>query len=161
MTTAPERRSFRLTGWHVLAGFVAFFGVTIAVDTVMIVDAYRSYPGEATASPYEEGLAFDSEIAQQARQQALGWRMTAGFTPAGALAVAVTDRDGRPVSGLNVNGSLERPATVEGRRKLAFRETAPGAYQAPASGLSGAWDLSLRAEDGHGRRFDATRRLVL
>jgi nitrogen fixation protein FixH len=86
--------------------------------------------------------------------------MTAGFS-AGALAVAVTDRDGRPVGGLKLDGSLERPATTEGRRELTFHETAPGAYQAPAAGLSGAWDLSLRAEDSHGRRFDAARRLVL
>ncbi len=62
MTTASDRpAASELNGWHVLAGFVVFFGVTIAVDTVMIVDAYRTYPGEAAASPYEEGLAFDSD----------------------------------------------------------------------------------------------------
>ncbi|HXQ46478.1 MAG TPA: FixH family protein [Caulobacteraceae bacterium] len=161
MTAETQARSFRLNGWHVLAGFVLFFGVTLAVDTIMMVDAYRTYPGEAAASPYDEGLAFDNEIDQQARQRALGWRMTAGVTNAGALAVTVTAADGHPVSGLKLSGGLERPATADGRRALAFRETAPGAYQAQAAGLSGAWDLTLRAEDAKGRRFDAARRLVL
>jgi nitrogen fixation protein FixH len=161
VTAATESRPFRLTGWHVLIGFVVFFAAVTAVDTIMIVDAYRSYPGEAAASPYEEGLAFDNEIDQQARQQALGWRMTAGLDGVGALGVVVAGPDGRPLSGLKLTGSLERPATVAGRRDLAFREAAPGVYRAPARGLRGAWDLSLRAEDAHGRRFDAARRLVL
>jgi len=160
MKQAISPRQFRLTGWHVLAGFAAFFGVVAAVDARMMMDAYRSFPGEVATNPYEDGLAFDGELAQQRAQRALGWRMTAGLSAPGVISVAVKDRTGAPVSALRFDARLERPATEQGRRGLTFAEVAPGIYRAGAAGLAGAWDLRLSAYDRHGRRFDAERRLV-
>ena len=38
MSLAHQRKTFRLTGWHVLGMLVAFFGVTAVVDGVMVAD---------------------------------------------------------------------------------------------------------------------------
>jgi nitrogen fixation protein FixH len=159
MTLAEPRRGFRLTGWHVLAALVIFFGVTIAADAIMVMDAYRSFPGEVASSPYEEGLAYDSQLDQQRRQAALGWSMTIGLVGSGVRLTAI-DRNGAPLPGLRITARLERPATEQGRRNVEFREVAPGVYQAPVGPLSGAWDLRLSAIDARGRRFDAERRLI-
>ena len=158
MTTS---RPFRLNGWHVLGILVAFFAAVTAVDEVMIVDAYRSFPGEVSSTPYEDGLAFDSELAQQHAQTVLGWRMTAGFDGPATVTLAARDRDGRPLSLARIDARLERPATEAGRLPLKFVQVAPGLYRAAVGRLDGAWDLSLSAYDAHHRRFDAQRRLVV
>jgi nitrogen fixation protein FixH len=160
MSLSPHRQSFRLTGWHVLAGLVAFFGVTAAVDGLMVADAYRTYPGEVSSNPYEDGLAWDTELDQQRAQRALGWRMTAGVTSDGRIELTAHDRDGAPVELPRIEARLERPATEQGRRQLRFVKAGPGVYDARGANPTGAWDLRLTAFDARGRRFDAERRLV-
>jgi len=156
----PARPGFRLTGWHVLAALVLFFAADIAVNTVFIVRAYRTYPGEVSVTPYEDGLLYDAALRQKQAQAALGWRATAGFAGADGIAVTVADAAGAPVRGLTVSGLLQRPATETGKRQVAFRETAPGAYRASAGALDGAWDLDITAVDARGHKFIAERRLV-
>ncbi len=159
MSLAEPRRGFRLTGWHVLAALVVFFGVTFAVDTVMVMDAYHTFSGEVASSPYEEGLAYDSQLDQQRAQAALGWRMSATFHGP-VLRLTTTDHVGAPIAGLRIVARLERPATEDGRREVQFHQVSPGVYQSDAQSLSGAWDLRLSAYDVRGHRFDAERRLV-
>jgi nitrogen fixation protein FixH len=160
MSLAEPHRGFRLTGWHVLAILGVFFGLTFAVDGVMVIDAYHSFPGEVASSPYEDGLAYDSQLDQQAAQATLGWRMTAGLSAAGRIRLTAVDRSGAPLPGLRLEARLERPATEQGRRTVSFRETSPGVYVADAGRLAGAWDLRLSARDAQGCRFDAERRLI-
>ena len=160
MSTVADRKRFRITGWHVLAAFTAFFAAVLVADTLMVLDAYRTYPGEVTAQPYEEGLRYDAELAQQRRQAALGWQMTAGIARPGVLRVTARDRSGAPLPALRVTGRLARPATEQGARAVTFREAAPGVYEATADVLDGAWDLRLQAVDRRGREFHAERRLV-
>jgi nitrogen fixation protein FixH len=160
MSLSDTRPGFRLTGWHVLAILVVFFGVTVVVDTIMVTDAYRTYPGEVSSQPYEDGIAWDSELDQQHAQAALGWRMTAGFAGPGVIEVSAKDRAGAPVAFTRIDARLERPATEQGKREIRFVEVRPGVYDAKVGGLSGAWDLRLSAFDKQGRRFDAERRMM-
>jgi nitrogen fixation protein FixH len=131
----------RITGWHVLIGFVLFFGIVIAVDTVFMIKAYRSFSGEVASNPYEAGLAFNKTLAQRRREAALGWSVGVE-TPAGGKTVVVIlkDRDGKLLDGLSVTGTLERPATETGRQTLNFKPLGHGRYEAQAR-LDGAWDL--------------------
>ncbi|HZZ87719.1 MAG TPA: FixH family protein [Caulobacteraceae bacterium] len=154
------RQGFRLNGWHVLAMLVAFFGVTIAVDAVMIVDSYRTYPGEVSSQPYEDGLAWDSELDQQHAQAALGWRVTAGFAGPDAIELTVRDRLGEPLPLAQIEARLERPATETGRLQVKFRPAAAGVYRAEVGRLAGVWDLRVSVYDAKGRRFVAERRLT-
>jgi nitrogen fixation protein FixH len=159
MSSHQAPTGFRLNGWHVLAMLVAFFGVTLAVDTVMIVDSYRTYPGEVSSQPYEDGLAWDSELDQQHAQAKLGWTMAAGFDRAGQIELMVHDRAGAPLTLAQIDARLERPATEQGKQRIHFTRAAAGVYRAKVGPLSGAWDLRLSAYDSKGRRFVAERRL--
>ena len=150
---------FRITGWHVLAGVAAFFAVVIGVDVLFTVLAVRTFPGQVSVTPYEDGLLYNRRIAQADAQAALGWRAAAGAEP-GVVVVAVRDAESRPLGGLTVSGRLQRPATEAGRRQVRFLETAPGRYEATTGSISGAWDLTAEAVDAQGRRFVAERRLT-
>lgn len=159
MTEAAIEPRFRIKGWHVLLGFVAFFGVVIAVDTGFIIMSVRSFPGQVSVTPYEDGLVYDRKLAQVAAQERLGWRASAAAEP-GAVVVELRDRAGSALTGLAVTGKLERPATEAGRLTLHFQEAGPGHYVARPGGLAGAWDLTAVAFGARGERFEAERRLT-
>ena len=160
MTDIQVRPHFTLNGWHVLAGFVLFFAVTLAVDTLMLVRAYTTYPGEVATSPYEDGLAYDRTLDQQRSQSALGWRMTIGLAHPDVVRLTAADKAGAPLSALRIVARLERPATEQGKRAVTFTAVSAGVYDAHIEPISGAWDLKLSAFDSRGREFDAERRLV-
>ncbi|WP_300574599.1 FixH family protein [Phenylobacterium sp.] len=159
MSDIPSPDAFRIRGWHVLAAMCAFFGVIIAVNAVFITAALRTYPGEVSITPYEDGLAFNRQLAQQARQAELGWR-AAARAEAASVVVEIADAQGRPVEGLSVQGRLQRPATEAGALDLILTEAAPGRYQAPLDAILGAWDLTIQAKAPQGQDFRAERRLT-
>lgn len=167
---ARAKEPFRLNGWHVLAGLVAFFGAVIVIDTAMAVEAYRTFPGEVSATPFEDGIAFNRTLAQRAEERQMGWRAKVQATALGAgdsfqtgrvqLRVLIADRAGRPVRGLILSGRLERPATEAGRIERRFTEIRPGVYEAMAPDTPGAWDLTLTGSDAQGQAFEAESRLL-
>lgn len=152
---------FTLKGWHVLLGFIAFFGFDIAVNTVYMVKAYKTFPGETSVTPYEDGIAYNHELALKRAQADAGWRVIADMTPSGAVSVRLSDRSGAPLRGLHVTAALTRPATEDGERTLALRETAPGVYTGTSSRLAGGWDISVSAADARGFTVKAERRVLL
>ena len=153
------RAPFEVRGWHVLAGVSAFFAVVFAVDAGFTVLAIRSFPGEVSVTPYEDGLLYNRRIAQLQAQDRLGWRAAAGEEP-GQVALRFRDRDGRPLSGLSIQGRLERPATEAGRIALTFAADGPGRYVAAAGRITGTWDLTTEARGPTGGAFVAERRLT-
>ena len=157
LPTGP-RRPFEVRGWHVLAGITAFFAVVAAVDGGFMVMAIRTFPGQVSVTPYEDGLLYNRHIAQMEAQDRLGWKATADAEP-GQVALAFRDRQGWPLSGLTITGRLERPATEAGRIALRFAEAEPGRYLAPTGRVSGAWDLTAQARAPTGGAFVAERRL--
>jgi nitrogen fixation protein FixH len=152
------RPGFRLNGWHVLAIVTGFFAVVIAVDVGFVVMAVKTFPGEVSVTPYEDGLAYNRSYDALRAQARLGWRATAASEP-GAITVEMRDRTGQPLTGLAVTGDLQRPATEAGRLVVAFHETRPGRYVAHPGHLTGAWDLTAHAVSPGGARFTADRRL--
>ena len=156
MTARAVKKPFRITGWHVLVSVVAFFGVVIAVDSLFLVLAYRSHPGQVSVTPYEDGLAYNRAVAQRRAQAAMGWTATAA-PDAGGVVVEIADAKGQPVSGLQLTGLLRRPATEAGEHPLKFAEAAPGRNRAPAKPAAGAWDVHVQSQ---GQVFQAERRLT-
>lgn len=159
MTDTVAHTGFRFTGWHFLAVIVAFFAVVIGVDVSFAVAAYRTFPGEVSVTPYEDGILYNRTLAQLSAQEKLGWKAAAAAEP-GAVVLFMRDRDGKPLAGLHATGKLERPATETGRINVHLRETAPGRYEARLGRETGAWDLTAEVRDGQGHLFMAERRLM-
>ena len=66
----------RVTGWHVLAVILVFFGVIITVNVIFIIQATRTFRGEDEPRSYVQGLDYNSTLAARAEQAALGWTAT-------------------------------------------------------------------------------------
>src|SRR6185295_8926919 len=66
-----------LTGRKVLFMLVAFFGVVIGVNMIMMKLAIQTLPGTEVDSAYSASLAYESEIAAAHDQNARNWSVDA------------------------------------------------------------------------------------
>jgi nitrogen fixation protein FixH len=149
-----------LTGTKVLLIALGFFGVVFAVNGLMAYDALSTFRGEVVAHPYQDGLAYNSQIAAAQAQAQRGWKVDVQLTPAGPRAT-FRDAGGRPLDGLVVTGRWAAPADVTRDRKFAMREDGPGIYVAQGEAPAGAWDLELEAKRGDAILFRSRNRVTL
>ena len=108
---------------------------------------------------YERGRGYDTVLAEAARQDALGWQAEVALA-GGALRVAATDREGRPVHG-RLDGVLLRP--LDGRElPLTFTPAGSGAWVAQIQPPErGQWEARLTLFGPNEVPFDIRRRLVV
>lgn len=158
---AAAAPGFTVKGRHVLMAVVGFFVVVIGLDSLFVVWAVQSFPGEVSSRAYEDGLAYNQTLKTRRAQAALGWstKVSQGGAP-GRVGVSFTDAAGTPIEGLRVTAKFVRPTTDAGAREAALRAAAPGLYEGGPELAPGAWDLTLTAVDADGRSFEARRRLV-
>jgi nitrogen fixation protein FixH len=154
-----------LTGRKVFFLLVAFFGVVIGVNLVMMRFAIKTLPGTEVDSAYSASLAYEKEIAAAREQNLRNWRIDAyvkrGPDGGATLQVEARDTNGQPMSGLRFQGRLERPADKRADQPVALAETGIGIYRGTASSIAaGQWDLVLQG-DAAGRRVFLSRNRVL
>jgi nitrogen fixation protein FixH len=66
-----------LTGGKVLAMLLAFFGVVIGANMIMMRLAIQTLPGTEVDSAYSASLAYEKEIAAAHDQNARNWKVDA------------------------------------------------------------------------------------
>ena len=155
-----------LTGRKVLLMMVAFFGVVIGVNMIMMRLAIQTLPGTEVDSAYSASLAYEKEIAAANEQNMRHWQVDAhvqrGADGGATLLVEARDNDGRPMSGLKFQGRFERPADKRADQAVALAETGIGIYRGTASPIaSGQWDLVLQGDAAGRRVFLSRNRVVL
>jgi nitrogen fixation protein FixH len=155
-----------LTGRTVLVAMLAFFGVVIGVNSVMITLAIGTMPGLENDKPYQAGVAYNAEIEAARAQAARRWAVTSHVSrdAQGRATVSVSARDagGASISGLTVAVRLLRPADQRGDRMVALTERGAGAYQGEAAGVAaGVWDVEIDAARASERLFRSRNRIVV
>jgi nitrogen fixation protein FixH len=145
---------------------LAFFGVVIGVNAVMIKLAIDTLPGTEVDSAYAASLSYNAEIRAAHDQDGRGWRVVGKVerSPDGAAAVRVEARDARnaPVSGVAFAARLSRPTDRRGDRTVALGEREAGLFAGRAFDVAaGQWDLVLEATNGSERVFLSRNRLTL
>ena len=154
-----------LTGRKVFFMLVAFFGVVIGVNLVMMRFAIKTLPGTEVDSAYSASLAYEKEIAAAREQNRRNWKIDAHVqrdaNGDATLQVEARDTSGRPMSGLKFQGRLERPADKRADQPVTLAETGIGIYRGTASAIAaGQWDLVLQV-DAAGQRVFLSRNRVL
>lgn len=144
-----------LTGKHVLAITVAFFGVIIAVNTVLAVKAVSTFPGLEVENSYVASQTWDKEMAAQ---KALGWQLAEDYDEtAQELRLTFTDSAGQPVQVQALKVLVGRPTEAKDDTYPDFTREA-GVYVAKAALAPGKWMLHIEAtaQDGtlYRRRID-------
>ena len=134
-----------------------------AANGALIYLALNNKPALVAQHPYEDGRAYNRELAAAAAQNALGW--TAVFASPnraqalGPVTFEVTGRDGTPVTGLHVDLRVWRPVGSMTDLFLTLAETRPGHYTASMTlAASGQWQFDIVAKRGE-QEFAFARRV--
>ncbi len=135
------KSEFRLTGWHVLAMLVAFFGVVFAANFYMAYLSQKSWTGLLPGNGYEASIKYDKEAARVRAMLAKGWKTHLLVRPNGMVAIKVEDNKGRPVTALKATAQLGRPASDREDRTVTLKETKVGVYAIDEPLKSGAWRM--------------------
>jgi nitrogen fixation protein FixH len=155
-----------LTGTKVFLMLVAFFGVVIGVNGIMMKLAIATLPGTEVDSPYAAGLVYDREIAAAHDQAARKWDVSAhierGGDGAATLRVEAHDASGRPLTGLTFGGRLERPTDKRADLAVELTDAGGGVYRGSAASVApGQWDLVIEGEARGARVFLSRNRVIL
>jgi nitrogen fixation protein FixH len=154
-----------VTGGMVLLCLLAFFAVVASVNAVMIGAALSTFAGLESASPYQEGLLFDREIAAARAQEARHWHvdMAIARVDGGASSVTISarDADGAPLSGLTATVTLLHPADQRMDHDLQMTEVAPGRFTGSAPPAAGQWDAVIELSRDGTRMFRSKSRIIL
>lgn len=137
-----------LTGRKVFLITAAAFGVIIAVNVVMAVQAVRTFPGLEVKNSYVASQTFDAE---RKAQEALGWTLTESYG-AGELRLAFRDADGLPVRVEGLSATVGRTTESANDITPEFRWE-NGYYVAEADLAPGKWMILLEAFARDGTRF--------
>ncbi|MFO0785992.1 MAG: FixH family protein [Phycisphaerales bacterium] len=106
---------------------------------------------------YAKAIAYDDVIAQRSENSRLGWKTTPTLLQRAGqdnleLSVTVSDRDGAPLRGANIQVVLFPNLRAQDRQTLKLSEvaTTPGSYSAPCRMIAtGTWRIrtSIRRGD--------------
>lgn len=151
--SAPEPRpGFRLTGRKVLMIAAGWFGVVLLANGIMMTYAIGTFSGLVVENPYRAAQGMDAAMRAE---RALGWRLGAEWQ-VDRLAIHVRDRDGDPVTGLEVSAVVGRPATMSFDRNVMF-VPAGAVHAAPLDLAPGLWRVEILAT----RREDDARFAIM
>lgn len=123
-----SKTTFRIKGWHAIAGFVAFFAVVFSVNAIFITLATRTFPGMSVQHPYQKGIDYNQTI--EARKQAAeeGWEARFVIDNDQSVVVFINNADG-PVDGLEVSVRLFWPGLPKEDKRLKLLPSGPGEYR--------------------------------
>jgi nitrogen fixation protein FixH len=141
---------------------VGVLAITVGANAVLLYQAGDREAAVVEPDYYRKAVAWDSTLAQQAKNAALGWRLDAAFGAPGRdgtpLTARLTDARGRALADAAI--TVEAIHNAEGSRRLhaVLRPAPSGAYAAllPLA-HRGLWELRFEAARG-GERFTATLR---
>lgn len=138
----PRHRG-QFTGKHMAAIMVAFFGVVIAVNVLMARLATSTFGGVVVENSYVASQHFNTWLDEAKAEKALGWKALVERTGSDRVEVRLRDAAGRALGGVKLSAVAEHPLGLRADETLAFRESAPGIYEAPLP--AGRWRLRLAA----------------
>ena len=155
-----------LTGRKVLFMLIAFFGVVIGVNMIMMRLAIQTLPGTDVDSAYTASLAYEKEIVAAHDQNARNWKVDAhirrGPDGGATLQVEARDNNGKPMSGLKFQGRFERPTDRRADQPVELAEMGIGIYRGNAPLIAaGQWDLVLEGVAAGRRMFLSKNRVML
>ncbi|WP_316975781.1 FixH family protein [Shumkonia mesophila] len=159
----------RADGWWYPWIFVAAMGVVVLVNGALVAFALESWTGLETVGHYEKGLAYNRDLAAAQAQAERGWRFAfaldgiagTGDTRTGTLSATFADRDGTPLTDLEVRAVIRRPIAEGYDREVTLASAGHGRYGAPAVfPLPGQWEVRIHAYRGD-TVFQESRRVSL
>lgn len=127
---------------------IGAFGLIIAVNVYMAIQAVRTFPGLEVKNSYVASQSFDAD---RAAQLALGWDVGA-VVRNGQLELSIVDGDGNPVNPIRLEATFGRATSVRDDQNPDF--VFDGVVnRAPVDAEGGNWNLRMVALAANGTEF--------
>lgn len=137
-----QRRAPRpITGWHVAAIFVTFFGVVVAVNVTMARLASSTFGGVVVDNSYVASQHFNRWLDEARAGDALGWKAQVARGAPGEVTATLVDDKGQALTGAQVRAVVEHPLGQRPQQHVELFERAPGVYAARLA--PGRWRIRL------------------
>lgn len=153
----PAGEERRFTGRHMLVIMLAFFGVIIAVNVVMMTFALRSWTGLVVPNTYVASQQFNQRSQEGRAQAALGWRGELAIRE-GRISYALVSAGQAPVPLDGVTATLRRPVGEE-VLTVELEPAGAGVFEAALAPADGLWIVEIEAQAGLERPFTDIRRV--
>ena len=154
-----------LTGTAVLLMVLGFFAVVIGANMIMAYNAITTFSGLQSPKPYENGLAFNREIARAKAQSDRQWTTDATINkrPDGTTAISVhlTDAKGSPLRGYELTASLNSPTDIRRDHRMILAEGNFGDYMGSSLIERGQWDMAIEARQNGETLYRSVSRIIL
>lgn len=143
------------------AVFVGFMLTVVTVNGTMIFFAQSTFSGLDTTRYYQQGVDYNAVLQASAASAALGWSAQVELN-SNHLTLKMTDKAGKPVTGLNVAVHLVRPTTTAFDQVLTLQVSSDPGFYGTDLKLAGAgtWELRISATGG-AAPWQATQRIFV
>ena len=126
---------------------VSIIGIGAVISAVVV--GIGTFDGTVVNKPYEQGMSYD---AVHHEKKASGWNaeilnkdLTIGTN---TILLSVTDRNNRPVTGVEVSVMVSRPSSASYDRTYKSAATEKGQFRITADlPLYGYWDAKVQVTD--------------
>ena len=152
MTVVPDdiRRDGPRDRW-IPWSIVAFMGIVILVNGIMVWFALTSFTGLQTEGHYVKGLEYNRTLEAERTEQALGWAVTVEYSSTGSrrgrVVVRAQDAAGAPLDGAVVTARLVRPTQAGHDMEATLAGQGNGVYATEIElPLPGLWDIQTQIE---------------
>ncbi len=137
-------KEFQLTGWHVLAMLVVFFGVIFTVNGMLVYYSQTSWTGLVPGNGYEASKKYNKQAATARAMLAKGWHTKVIVLRSRRVAVELKDAKGQPLTGMQVTAVFSRPVGTRDDRTMSLRERTAGHYETAETLPLGKWIADIR-----------------
>lgn len=149
---SSEKKQFILTGKHVLAMALAFFGVIVAVEITFVVISLSTFNGVSETNAYYKGREYNTTLAKARTQAALGWTVKASY--AAPLFEINARKDDLALNGLSGQIMFSRQVVEGFDTMVPISFLGDGRYQAVfAPDQKGRWHASITLQSTEGSEF--------
>lgn len=148
---------------------LAGFALVIAVNIGMVVVALDSFSGLETEDHYRKGIKYNDNVAAAKAQAEMGWQMSYEFdlvgqseqTREGNVRVSFADRNGQPMTDLDVEVVYVRPVESGFDQTLTLTHREQGIYAGTVKlPKAGQWDMRVHAWQGD-KAFQESHRVQI
>ncbi len=161
ITSSVEKKR-TLKGYHVLVWMLGFFAVMFAANGIFLYNAIKTFPGEEVEQSYVQGLAYNTQLAKNAKQAQLGWTVQIG-REGDDIVLRLLDANGVGLDGYSIAGTLRR-AGQKSDISVEFVHEGNSVYRTKTTSLlQGRWDLEFDVfeEEGGSSVFEGHKVLLV
>jgi nitrogen fixation protein FixH len=148
-----------LTGWHMLAIVLGFFGVIVGVNVIMAIAATSTFPGLVVQNSYVSSQNYNELLDAARAQDAVRWQHELSVER-GVLEFRLATSVGVPANGLTVTAHVGRPSTTRADRDLTLVQDGE-VYQAGEALPAGYWEVDIEAKRADALVFRRTQEIFV